>query len=147
MKLTSSSIAALVCPSDKTYFCDDLPGFGLRVRASGVKRWVVQYEIHGQTRRVTIGSPDLFTADQARRVARQTLAKVRLGQDPAADKAEAKVAAKLTLGSVVNDYLADKAGKMRPSSMAHVRRYLLQWWKPLHGMPLHKVTRRDIAAH
>jgi hypothetical protein len=143
MKLTSSSIEALACPSDKadvTYFCDSLPGFGLRIRASGVRRWVVQFEVHGKTRRVTIGPPEVFTAEEARRIARQMLARVRLGQDPAAEKAEAKIAAKLTLGAVAERYLADREGKLRPSSMAHARRYLLGWWKPLHGLPLHKVT-------
>jgi integrase len=150
MKLTNASVATLACPADKadhTYFCSELPGFGFRVRASGVKRWVVQLEIHGKSRRVTIGSPDLFTADQARRVARQTLAKARLGQDPAAEKAAAKAAAALTLGSVVQQYLADRQSRLRPSSMATLERDLLRWWKPLHHRPLNAISRKDIAAH
>jgi integrase len=150
MKLTSSGIASLTCPpgrTEVTYFCDDLPGFGYRIRSSGVKRWVVQYEIHGRTRRVTIGSPDLFSAEEARRIARQHLAKKALGIDAAAEKAEAKIAAKLTLGSVVDDFLADRKSKLRPSSMATLRRDLLRWWKPLHRMPLNAVTRRHVAVH
>jgi integrase len=150
MKLTNASIETLACPAgkaDHTYFCDELPGFGYRVRESGVKRWVVQFEVHGKTRRVTIGSPELFTAEQARRIARQTLAKARLGQDPAAEKAAAKAAAALTLGSVIERYLADREGKLRPSSMATLERDLLRWWKPLHGLPLHKISRKDIAVH
>jgi integrase len=150
MKLTGSTIGDLACPPGKTeatYFCDELPGFGYRIRASGVKRWVVQYELHGHTRRVTIGSPDVFGAEEARRIARQTLAKVRLGTDPAAEKAEAKIEAKLTVGSVVDDFLADREGKLRPSSMAALKRDLLRWWAPLHRMPLNAVTRRHVAVH
>ena len=150
MKLTNASIENLACPIGKAeaiYFCDQTPGFALRIRASGVRRWIVQYETHGRTKRITIGPPDLFTAEQARRVAREQLAKARLGHDPAAEKAAERVAAKLTLGSIVDQYLADRKGKLRPNSMAALQRYLLRWWKPLHGMPLHKITRRDIAAH
>ena len=150
MKLTNSSIASLSCPTGKaeiTYFCSELPGFGYRIRASGVKRWVVQYEMHGKTKRITIGRPETFTAEEARRIARQTLAKVRLGQDPAAEKSDAKLAAKLTLGSVADEFLADRESKLRPSSMVPLRRYLLRWWKPLHGKPLSAITRKDIATH
>jgi integrase len=149
MKLTAASIEPLTCKgkTETTYFDDSLPGFGYRVRATGGKSWVAHYELHGRTKRVTIGSPDLFTAEQARRVARELLAKVRLGVDPAAEKAAAKVAAKLTLGSVVDDYLADRESKLRPSSMVALKRDLLGWWKPLHGLPLHTVTRRQIAVH
>jgi integrase len=148
MKLTAASIDRLTCKgeTETTYFDDSLPGFGYRVRATGGKSWVVQYELHGRTRRVTIGPPDLFTAERARRVARELLARVRLGIDPTAEKTAAKVAAKLTLGSVVTDFLADRESKLRPSSMATLKRDLLRWWKPLHRMPLHAISRRDVAA-
>jgi integrase len=115
--------------------------------ASGVRRWIIQYETHGQTKRITIGPPDLFTAEQARLVARERLAKARLGADPAAEKAAERIAAKLTFGSVVDRYIADREDKLRPHSMRQLRYCLLKWWKPLHGMPLHKITRRDVAAH
>jgi integrase len=150
MKLTSQIAKDIACPPGKSeiiVFDETIPGFGFRVRASGVRRWIVQYETHGRTKRITIGPPHLFTADQARRIAREQLAKVQLGQDPAAEKAEAKIAAKLTLGTIVKDYLADRAGKLRPNTIAALKRYLLRWWKPLHAMPLNKITRRDVAMH
>jgi integrase len=134
-------------PGEVTYFCSELPGFGYRIRASGVRRWVVQYEMHGRTRRVTIGDPRVLSAEQARHTARQHLAKKALGIDVAAEKAEARIAAKLTLGSVTGEFLADRASKLRPSSMAVLERDLLRWWKPLHGLPLHNVTRKDVAAY
>src|SRR5262245_5675263 len=104
MKLTSSSIETLACPdgrAEATFFCSELPGFGYRVRRSGVKRWVVQYEFGGRTRRITLGDPRVLTAEEARRIARQHLAKKALGLDPAAEKAEAKAAAALTVRSVI----------------------------------------------
>jgi integrase len=149
MKLTNASIEDFACPTGKadvTFFCSELPGFGLRVRSSGVKRWVVQFEVHGKTRRVTIGDPRLFNAEEARRIARQILAKAKLGQDPAQEKVAARLAAKLTLGAVAERYLADREGKLRPASMKHAQRHLRVWWKPLHGKPLGAITRKDIAA-
>jgi integrase len=150
MKLTAGIVETLTCPAgkkDATYFDDSLPGFGLRCRASGVRRWVVQYETHGHTRRITIGAPEVFGLDEARRIARTKLAEVRLGGDPAAEKVEERRAAKHTLDAVIEQYLAQCQTRLRPSSMEHMRRYLRDWWKPLHAMPIHKLTRRDIAAH
>ena len=150
MKLSASIIESLTCPpgrSDTTFFDDSLPGFGLRCRASGVRRWVIQYELHGHTRRITIGPPEILGIEEARRIARQHLAKKTLGHDPAIEKAEARRAVRQTLGSLVENYLADRRDKIRPSSMREFERYLLRWWKPLHPLPISKITRADIAAH
>ena len=51
----------------------------------------MQYKIGKQNRRMTIGSTDVYpNPDDARKIARKILARVGLGEDPAADKAEAK---------------------------------------------------------
>jgi integrase len=150
MRLTSQTVAQISCPpgkSDHIEWDDDLPCFGLRCRASGVRRWIVQYEAAGRTRKITIGDPAIFGPDEARRLARIELAKKALGRDPAAERAEERAAAKQTFGSVVETYLADRQDKIRPASMKAFKQYLLRWWAPLHRLPLHKITRRDVAAH
>jgi integrase len=150
MRLTSQTIAQISCPPGKTdhiAWDDDLPCFGLRCRSSGVRRWIVQYEIAGQQRRITIGAPEVFGPDEARRLARIELAKKALGRDPAQERAEERAAAKQTFGSVVERYLADRQGKIRPASMKAFKQYLLRWWAPLHRLPLHKISRRDVAVH
>jgi integrase len=151
IKLTKASIATLTLPpgkSDAIFFDSELPGFGLRVRAGGSRKWIVQYQLHGhQQRRCTIGSVAVFDPDQARKAAREYLAKARLGQDPQAEKVEAGIAAKQTLGAVVPRYLAEKASKLRATTLRGTQRYLLKHWKPLHGKPLHKIERRDVAVH
>jgi len=48
MKLTDAEVRKLTLPAkvaDKVFFDDDLPGFGVRVRAGGAQRWMVQYDV------------------------------------------------------------------------------------------------------
>jgi hypothetical protein len=63
MKLTTANIRTLeLSPgvTDKVFFDEDLPGFGLRVRTSGVHSWMIQYAIAGRTRRVVLGLPQAW---------------------------------------------------------------------------------------
>ena len=150
MKLTRQTIDTLKLPPKKRdliVFDDALPGFGLRMRAGGSRKWVVQYELDGRQRRLTIGSTAVFDLEKARKVAREILAKVRLGQDPQGDRHEEAKQSKLTLGTIIDRYLAEKGPKLRPTSLRNARGYLLRHWKPLHRIPVHKIERRDIAAH
>jgi len=45
---------------------DAVSGFGVRTTANGVKSYVVQARVSGQSRRVTLGRHGVLTADQAR---------------------------------------------------------------------------------
>ena len=73
--------------SDYFLWDDEMPGFGLRVLPSGRKAWVAQYRIGGRggrTRRVSFGYAGTMTPDEARKEARDVLAKAGKGGDPAA---------------------------------------------------------------
>src|SRR5208337_4768458 len=59
MKLTKATIARLQLTeskSDEIFFDDDVPGFGLRIRAGGKKTWILQYRVGKQQRRITLGA-------------------------------------------------------------------------------------------
>src|SRR5262245_32772051 len=87
MEFTTTSIKKLALPlgtKDKTFWDDTLPAFGLRLRAGGSASWVVQYDVAGKTRRVTLGTPAMLAVAVARTKAKDLLASVRLGGDPAA---------------------------------------------------------------
>jgi Arm DNA-binding domain len=92
MILTVESIAELGLPpgkSDKIFFDEGLPGFGIRFRVGGRKTWLVQYATAGRSRRVTIGSAAVLTLVAARAEAKKLLAAVALGRDPATEKRSA----------------------------------------------------------
>ena len=54
-----------------------MKGFGVRVYPSGSKVFVVQCRSQGKLKRITLGRHGLITADQARRKAAQTLARLK----------------------------------------------------------------------
>jgi integrase len=154
MKITAKSVAAATLPrgkSDIIHFDDELPGFGYRLRQGSsdtVRRsWVVQYRRPGGSRRVLIGSADVVTAEQARAAAKKILGAVALGQDPQADKAERRDRDRLSLRSVVDDYLAVKRDEVRPGTLREITRYLVgPYFKPLHSRPVDSIARKDVAS-
>lgn len=71
---------------DYVIWDDELPGFGLRVFASGKRSYVLQYRSAGRSRRYTIGLHGVWTPETARREARVQLGKVAQGDNPVEDK-------------------------------------------------------------
>jgi integrase len=154
MKLSARTVAALTLPRGKTDHIEwdsELPRFGYRLRTSGdgkVRRsWVVQYRRAGGTRRVLLGAGEVLSAEQARTAAKKTLAKVALGEDPQADKTAHRHKDGHTVRALVGEYLASKEGAIRPRTLRSLAAYLNgSYFKPLHGMPVDAVTRKDVAA-
>jgi integrase len=149
MRLTDKTLAALTVPkgrSEAIVFDDDLPGFGLRLRAGGAARWIYQYDIGSRSRRITLGKITALTAARARAAAAELHHRVRLGADPANDKAESRARAAATLGPLLEAYLAEQATQLKPLSLVQKRRHLLKHCRPLHGLPVDKIDRRTVAA-
>jgi integrase len=148
MRLTSATIKTLTLPSglsDKTYFDDDLPGFGVRVRAGGSRKWVVLYDFGGKTRKFTLGAVGTLDPGEARRRAKDILAARTLGRDPATEKQAARERASETFGALLPRYLAHKQVQLRPRSWKEVERHLMKYARPLHTRPVAAVDRRAVA--
>jgi hypothetical protein len=161
---TAENINLAEGKSDVILFCERLiecglfksgtilpTGFGLRLRRASrgriLRHWIFQYRQHGRTRRMIIGSAHTVTPAQALERARKLHAKVELGGDPQAKKAERRERDSLSLRSVVSDYLAQKTA-VKEGTLRMLRAYLEGplYLKPLHGIPLDRVSRKDIAA-
>src|SRR5438067_3335831 len=94
---------------------------------------------------MTIGKVAALDFGSAKNTAKDLYAQVRLGADPADAKAEAKVKAAETFEAAVRAYLARQRARLRPRSYSEVERHLLVNAKPLHGLGLTGVHRRDVA--
>jgi integrase len=148
MQLTKAVIATLSPPANKTeaiFFDDDVQGLGLRYRRSGPARWIFQYRIGTRQRRMSLGAVGNLDPKEARRLARQLHARVALGHDPQDDKRRAQAASVNTVEALVQDYLSDCEGALRPRSYAETKRYLTRDWKPLHAHSVHSIKRGDVA--
>jgi len=148
MKLTAVEIRAVKLPTgvvDKVYFDERLPGFGLRVRASGVHSWMIQYMVGKRTRRVVLGLLSGLDSSRAYNMAKDLLAQVRLGRDPAVEKAQARVKAAETFGALLPRFLERQQAKQKPNSYKETERYLRNHARPLHGLPVESIERRTTA--
>jgi hypothetical protein len=149
MRLTRPNVNRLTLPAGKSeqiIFDETLPCFGVRVRAGGKRTWIVQYRVGPKQRRVTIGTVETLDPDEARRRAKEILAKTHLGSDPQHEKVENRARAALTLGAVIEDYLKGYVDtRLQPKTVADTSRYLRVGWKPLHGLALSKIERRFVS--
>jgi Arm DNA-binding domain len=149
MKIDDKGVKALRLPEGKSellVFDDKLPGFGVRLRAGGARSWIIQYRLGRQQRRKTIGSVETLSAGVAREAARRDLAAVDLGDDPQADKAAERARATQTLDSIAIRFLRHQQGRLRARSYDEVDRHIRDHWSPLTRLPVHAITRREVAS-
>ena len=93
IKITKRMVDQLKSDGADTFYWDaDLPGFGVRVRGSGRKYYVVQYRTDGRVRRITLGRHGAVSAETARRRAMAAISEAKGGGDPAAARDERRKA-------------------------------------------------------
>jgi integrase len=98
IKIGRRALSALPAVTRPTIFYDnDLTGFGLKASPTGALSYIVEYRpgVGGRSvskRRMVIGTPKNLTPEEARNQASGILARVRLGDDPAAERSIARKA-------------------------------------------------------
>jgi len=118
MTLTEKRVRELGS-SEREYFTwdDELPGFGVRVRTTGAKSYVLKYRIGGgrnsSQRRSSIGKPGVLSLADARAIARDHLTEVARGNDPFGDRKAKRSAPSVNdlLDRFLTDHAANKAAQ------------------------------------
>jgi integrase len=106
MKLTKRVVLTILPDPlrDRYVWDSEVRGFGLRIKPTGVRSFMVQYRnSSGISRRVTLGRLGVLTVDQARTLAKRTLADVISGGDPASKRSEDRHA--MTVRQLCKAYL------------------------------------------
>jgi Arm DNA-binding domain len=124
---------------------DEIKGLGIRMRAGGSRNWVFQYKIGDKHRRMTIGAVSAVTVAKAKEHASTLHAKVKLGEDPAGAKAQGRQRASETIEPMARRFLARQKTRLKPRTYVEVERHLVTNAKPLHGLSIASIHRRDIA--
>ncbi|MEH6526538.1 MAG: tyrosine-type recombinase/integrase [Sneathiella sp.] len=123
---------------------EEIKGFGIRIKPTGVKSYLVQYRNDGRSRRLTLGKHGTITAEEARQLAKEHLGDVAKGNDPAEEKLQKRKAP--TFAQLAEDYMERHAKpNKRPASIktdqATIDKILLP---KLANRKVREIRQRDI---
>ena len=109
------------------------------------RTFVIQYKFGAKHRRMPLGAVSAIELGKARSTAKDLLAAVRLGRDPAGEKLEQRQKISTTFGALLPRFLARQRSRLKPRSYLETKRHLLVHARPLHGLGVEKIDRRTIA--
>ena len=127
---------------DAVFWDRELPGFGVRGYPSGSKVYVVQTRTSGKSKRVTLGRHGVISADQARRKAALTIARIKGGEPPEPVRSDA-----VTVAELVQRYLKEHVAiHCKPSSGKMYRRAVEKFVLPAYGhLAVEEVGREHVS--
>ncbi len=135
-------------PGDKPFIAwdDRLTGFGVRVQPSGVRSYLVNYRAEGggrraANRRLVIGRHGRVTAEQARRIAHETLGKVAAGEDPAEGRTRSRSTP--TLREAFEEFLSVGPAR-KPRTVEVYRRTVYHDLADWVDRSLNTISRKDV---
>lgn len=157
-KLTTRAVESITTQRDREDIPDALvPGLQLRVtslhgpdkkRVPGSKSWALRYtrKSDGRRRRLTLGTFPAMSLEEARNRAREELAAVQRGGDPASGVAERKAA--LTFREIADEWIKrhgepNKSARALRDDRSMLERHILPKIGHLKGR---EITKRDLLA-
>jgi integrase len=152
--LTIAAIEALKAGAARREVPDGhVSGLYLIIQASGRRSWAVRYRAKGLPRKLTIGRYPEIGLKVARRLAIQALGRVAAGADPAAEKRDARRAAREAaraerdeVEAVISRFI-DRYAKVNTRSWGETERLLRKHLVPAWGgRPLPEIGKRDVHA-
>ena len=139
VKLTVRLVKGVKVTKDTILWDADLPGFYLRVSASGVKSFGVWYRVRGRAKRHSLGRYPVVQLQPARERAQEILSEARL-------RDEDITVTRDTFAGMVGRFIVGTAKRRADTSQAEYLRLLEKRVKPsaVGKMEARKVTRKDI---
>lgn len=134
--------AAKPPPSGQVFLRDDeLRGFALRI-TRGSKSFIVEREIHGRVRRMTLGRYGVHTVEQARDLARMKIGEIAAGKDPVEERRQNRNS--ITFGELERLYLDRHAihKKSASNDIGMIKKWLSEW----RSRRLNTITRSDVTS-
>jgi integrase len=139
--LTDRMVRALPVPAAGAVitYDADVPGFGIRITAKGVRSFVLNYVVNGRERRLTIGRFPIWSATAAREQAKSLRRKVDARIDPL-DEQEAQlraaeaIRAAPTMQDLFERYAAEHLPRKAPRAAADDRSMWQQIILPRLGL-------------
>ena len=147
MKISGRTVDRLSVEKDTVYWDRALPGFGVRVYATGGKVYVAQTRAGGRSRRVTIGRHGVITAEEARKRAALAIGRLKSGQSAKVTAADTEHEGP-TVAEVSKRYLAEHAEvRLKPVTVRNIRIDLEKHIVPAFGpVALSALNRERVAA-
>jgi integrase len=146
MKLTKTNVDKLQdTGKDTSYWCPEVPGFGVRVQPGGRKTYVVRYRtLDGTARKQKLGRCSDFPPEKAREMARRIFAQVAEGKDPRAEHIKARQAP--TMAELEERYTREhavpfKKATSQASDTQNWRLHILPVWA---GRKVKSITASDV---
>lgn len=144
--LNKQTVERLKAPATGTAIAWDreVPGFGVRVTAAGVKSFFLDYRIAGRQRRYTIGRYGDETVDSARKKAGKLRCDISEGIDPLTEKA--KLRNEPLMDELTQAYLGSpQFQKLRPGTQVNYRSIIERTIVPKFGnWRVPAISRQDI---
>ncbi|MCP4314891.1 MAG: integrase arm-type DNA-binding domain-containing protein [Hyphomicrobiales bacterium] len=133
-----------VIGQDKTFWDEELRGFGIRIRPSGRKVFIVQYRNElGRTRKFTLGTHGVLTPQEARTKAKIILGRVAAGEDPANERKTNRTVK--TIAELCDEHLQLSKGRVKASTWAMDESRIECHVKPLIGSkPVKSIKPSDV---
>lgn len=121
----------------------DLPAFGLRIRPSGHRSWIVHLRRRGEQKKITLGSVSRLRASEARARARTLLREAAIEGLPVRNI----VPSALRFAVYVEEFWRDYAPHWKPSTQARSRQAIHALLVPYFGgKTLAGIDRQDVLA-
>lgn len=126
MALTDIAIKS-ARPREREYKLADGGGLYLLVTASGGKLWRLKFRIDGVERKLSLGKYPALSLGDARKARDEAKAKIAGGNDPAASKRRARVAAKLSAATTFDGVAREYIEKLEREGLAPATISKLHW--------------------